>query len=111
MSRTATIERPTRFHHPDRASFDLATILRTVGDPVRLAIVRLLHEGERTCGEVAEPLGMPYSTASYHLRLLREAGVTQTRRKGTQAWVSLRVEDLESRFPGLVELMTRPEDA
>ncbi|MEU3982852.1 metalloregulator ArsR/SmtB family transcription factor [Streptomyces sp. NPDC026672] len=106
---SATTERPSRYHHPDTAALDLATILRTVGDPLRLAIVRLVHEKERTCSEVGEVFGMPSSTNSYHLRLLREAGVTQTRRRGTQAWVSIRTDDLESRFPGLVAVLTRPE--
>lgn len=107
--RTEAAARPSRYHHPEPATFDLATILHTVGDPIRLAIVRLLHGNELTCGAVGERLGLPYSTASYHLRLLREAGVTQTRRIGTEARASLRVDDLESRFPGLVDLLTRSE--
>ena len=41
-----------RIVHPDVAAFDLATIMRTVGDPVRLAIVRELRDGrERACGD------------------------------------------------------------
>ena len=43
---------------------------------------------------------------SYHLRLLREAGVTRTRAEGTQRFISLRRDDLEERFPGLVEVLT-----
>ena len=54
--------------------------MRTVGDPVRLAIVRELADGERArCGVLQATLGIPASTGSYHLRLLREAGVTRTR--------------------------------
>ena len=50
---------------------------------------------------------MPASTGSYHLRLLREAGVTRTRADGTLRLISLRREDLESRFPGLVDVLSR----
>lgn len=93
--------------HPATESLDLATIMRTVGDPLRLEIVGLLADGrEMTCNELQDALGLPASTGSYHLKLLREAGVTRTRAEGTQRNISLRQKDLEERFPGLVELMT-----
>ncbi|MGH2866166.1 MAG: ArsR/SmtB family transcription factor [Solirubrobacteraceae bacterium] len=97
-----------RISHPDAAALDLATIMRSVGDPVRLAIVRLLADGQpHACGKISTALGLPASTASYHMRLLREAGVTRTRAEGTLRLISLRREDLEQRFPGLVGLLTR----
>jgi DNA-binding transcriptional ArsR family regulator len=98
----------TKIPHPDVAAFDLATIMRTLGDPLRLQIVRVLADDrERPCGELSDQLGLPDSTSSYHLRLLREAGVTRTRAVGTQRLISLRRDDLEARFPGLVDVLTR----
>jgi DNA-binding transcriptional ArsR family regulator len=95
--------------HPAASALDLATIMRTVGDPVRLAIVRLLADGEEhSCSDLQAALGIPASTGSYHLRLLREAGVTRTRAAGTARLISLRRDDLESRFPGLADVLTRP---
>jgi DNA-binding transcriptional ArsR family regulator len=92
--------------HPAADQIDLATVLRTVGDPVRLEIVRILADGgERNCGQMTDALGLPSSTGSYHLRLLREAGVTRTRPDGTERYMSLRRGDLESRFPGLLEVL------
>ena len=94
--------------HPDVAALDLATIMRTLGDPLRLDIVRLLGDGRpRVCGEISSLLGIPASTGSYHLRLLREAGVTRTEAVGTQRFISLRRDDLEARFPGLADVLTR----
>jgi DNA-binding transcriptional ArsR family regulator len=94
--------------HPATTELDLATIMRTVGDPLRLTIVRLLSDDrERNCSEVSEALGLPMSTASYHMRLLREAGVTRTRAAGTERWMSLRREDLDARFPGLLDVLTQ----
>jgi DNA-binding transcriptional ArsR family regulator len=94
--------------HPAAEALDLPTIMRTLGDPLRLDIVRVLAaEGPRNCGELSEFLGLPSSTCSYHLRLLREAGVTRTRAEGTQRVISLRGDDLEARFPGLVGVLTR----
>ena len=82
--------------------------MRTVGDPLRLEIVRLLADGrEWSCNDLQQALGLPASTGSYHLRLLREAGVTRTRAEGTQRFISLRRGDLEGRFPGLVDVLTR----
>jgi DNA-binding transcriptional ArsR family regulator len=99
---------PVKIRHPEVDALDLATIMRTVGDPVRLAIVRELKDGrERACGDLQTALGIPASTGSYHLKLLREAGVTRTRAEGTTRWISLRRDDLEGRFPGLVDVLTR----
>jgi DNA-binding transcriptional ArsR family regulator len=105
---TASPIAPDKIRHPDVATLDLATIMRTVGDPVRLAIVRLVADGrEHSCGDLQAALNIPASTGSYHLRLLREAGVTRTRADGTARLISLRSEDLEARFPGLVAVLTR----
>jgi DNA-binding transcriptional ArsR family regulator len=91
-------------HHPSAEDLDLATVLRTLGDPARLEIVRLLGGGgELTCSALQQRLGIPVSTGSYHLKLLREAGVTRTRAEGTLRHISLRRDDLESRFPGLLD--------
>jgi DNA-binding transcriptional ArsR family regulator len=93
-------------HHPAASELDLANILRTVGDPLRLAIVRELSGGdEKPCNQLQEALGLPASTCSYHLRLLREAGVTRTRAEGTERFTSLRRDDLDARFPGLVDVL------
>jgi DNA-binding transcriptional ArsR family regulator len=43
------------------------------------------------------------STLSHHLRVLRDAGVTRTRQEGTRCFVELRRDDLEFRFPGLLD--------
>ena len=94
--------------HPSIDALDLATIMRTVGDPLRLQIVRMLADGEEhSCNDMNRTLGLPMSTGSYHLRLLREAGVTRTRAAGTQRLISLRRDDLEARFPGLVDVLVR----
>jgi len=93
--------------HPAASALDLATIMRTVGDPLRLDIVRLLADDvPRPCSDVSAAMGLPVSTCSYHLRLLREAGVTRTRAEGTQRFISVRRDDLEDRFPGLIEVLT-----
>ena len=98
--------RTERIRHPEVGSFDLATIMRALGDPLRIEIVRLVDlEREILCTELYGRLGLPNSTGSYHLRQLREAGVTRAKAKGAKRMISLRREDLESRFPGFLDLV------
>jgi DNA-binding transcriptional ArsR family regulator len=97
-----------KIHHPPAEALDLATIMRTLGDPIRLEMIRILADGrQHPCGELSAELGLPASTGSYHMRLLREAGLTRALAAGTQRLISLRREDLETRFPGLVDVLTR----
>ena len=100
--------RESKIPHPPAEAIELATVMRTVGDPLRLEIVRMLADGdERACADLQAALGLPASTGSYHLRLLREAGVTRTRAAGTQRMISLRRDDLDRLFPGLLDVLTR----
>ncbi|UBU63588.1 ArsR family transcriptional regulator [Acidithiobacillus ferrooxidans] len=101
------------FYHPDRDSLDLASILHALSDPVRLRIVQsLAQSGELTCG--AFGIDAPKSTLSHHFKVLREGGVIRTRMEGVHRVVSLRMEDLNARFPGLVQAILTvlaPKDA
>ena len=75
--------------------------MRTLGDPVRLEIVALLADRRpRACGELSTALGMPASAGSYHLRLLREAGIARARADGTVRHVRLRREGSRRALPG-----------
>ena len=68
-----------------------------------------LRPGTRTTswGELDAPVAK--STLSHHLRVLRSSGVTRTREEGTRCYVHLRAEELEERFPGLLQsLMASP---
>lgn len=89
-------------YHPDQKDISLAGVLYALGDPVRLEIVkRLAREGELTCGALDMPVAK--STLSHHFKLLRESGVLQCRKEGTQHINSLRRADLDARFPGLLD--------
>jgi len=87
--------------HPDRADIHLSTVLYALSDPVRLLMVSELQRlGESACGDIEVPVVK--STLSHHTRTLREAGVVNVRSQGTLRLVSLRSEDLDARFPGLL---------
>ena len=92
---------PTYLPMPETDELELPAVLEALADPIRLQIVAAVAPGEVACGSFPLPVGD--STRSHHLRILREAGVTETRVVGTKRLVSLRREDLDRRFPGLLD--------
>jgi DNA-binding transcriptional ArsR family regulator len=87
---------------PDISDLELTAVLQALGDPMRLTIVRVLaSEGEKACGVI--PLDVGKATRSHHFKVLRESGLTHTRLNGTHRYVTLRRDDLEARFPGLLD--------
>ncbi len=96
--------------HPAPDEFLLGDVLHALSDPVRLGIVRSLARSPgQPCGLL--DLGVAKSTLSHHLKVLREAGVTQTRIDGTQRLVSVRADELDVRFPGLLDSVLRCAEA
>ncbi len=88
---------------PDRDQIQLVDVLHALSDPVRLQIVRFLAATDRevSCGTI--PLPVSKSTGSHHYKVLREAGVIRVRDAGTQRLHLLRRDDLDARFPGLLD--------
>lgn len=93
-------------YEPDLATVPITTVLQALADDARLAIVGALAAGdERCCGMF--DLGLAKATRSHHLKVLREAGLTHTRIEGTSRHVSLRRDELERHFPGLLDSVLR----
>jgi len=91
---------------PAPADFRLPRILAALADPHRLATVQYVaRNGESWCTQVMQEAGlaMSKSTFSHHLRILREAGVLTKRIQGTKGYTRLRKDDLDLRFPGLMD--------
>ena len=92
--------------HPTRDQIELPMVLDCLSDPTRLAIVYNLARYDRAatdmrCGDFAVFGGK--SNLAYHFARLREAGLIQTRIAGTTRYIKLRREDLDARFPGLID--------
>jgi DNA-binding transcriptional ArsR family regulator len=97
-------------YHPDKADIHLSSVLYALSDPVRLYILSEIHKaGERTCGDLQVPIVK--STLSHHVKTLREAGIVRVRTQGTQRFTSIRTEDLEERFPGLLQAVLNAYEA
>jgi DNA-binding transcriptional ArsR family regulator len=88
-------------HHPECHEIEMAAVLHALSDPMRLRIVAALADGaERMCNSFDLPVVK--STCTHHFKVLRESGVIRQRVAGTKRVNSLRVDDLEARFPGLL---------
>jgi ArsR family transcriptional regulator len=76
---------------------DLANVMRALGHPVRLSILRILAEkqqGDCCCTDVTECLPLAQSTVSQHIKVLLDAGLVERHAKGTRNCYSLRAERL-----------------
>ncbi|MEO3797257.1 metalloregulator ArsR/SmtB family transcription factor [Nonomuraea sp. B10E15] len=91
-------------HHPELGKIALTEVMAALSDPIRVGLVRVLADGrERGWGQLRAPVAK--STLSHHLRVLRDAGLTRTRQEGTRCYVTLRGDDLQARFPGLLQVV------
>lgn len=98
--------------HTDPAEVPVLEALSAVADPVRLQLVRELAGSEdwtRSCGSFDVPVGK--AALSHHFSVLRGAGLVEQRDMGAKRVNRLRREEFEARFPGLLHLLLRADDA
>jgi DNA-binding transcriptional ArsR family regulator len=92
------------YTHPKLRDVTLPMVMQALSDPCRIEILRtLLDTGELACGDI--PLTISKATASHHFAVLREAGLIATRTEGTRCLNSVRREEMDERFPGLIDLV------
>ena len=90
--------------HPDIADVALTDVLFALSDPARLQIVRDLAAGPLEMAQFgATNPALPKSTKSHLMKVLREAGVIRNEPRGRERLVSLRREELDTTFPGLLD--------
>ncbi|PZE60351.1 transcriptional regulator [Curtobacterium sp. MCPF17_047] len=91
----------------DLADIPLETVLKALGDPTRLEIVRMLADGAPLPkNDVWAAFAASKATCSYHFKTLREAGVVVYEVHGRTHDIRLRVNELNLRFPGLLLAVT-----
>ena len=97
-----------------KTATDLTRVARTfhaLSDPTRLQVLDMLANGERCVCELQDAVGAAQSRLSFHLRVLREAGIVNDRKQGRWVYYSLRPDVMDElsafiqeRKPGLVVL-------
>lgn len=65
-------------------------LLKALGDETRMRIVQCLLDGERCACTLVPAVGRAQPTVSQHLRILEEAGVLESWRKGVNIWYRIR---------------------
>jgi DNA-binding transcriptional ArsR family regulator len=71
-------------------------VFRAIADPTRREILRLLRGGQQTVGGIAGNFRMSRPAVSKHLRLLRSAGLVDTRQEGTSRLCGLNAKPLQA---------------
>ena len=96
--------------HPATEDIDLSAVLSALADPMRRRVVLELAqhpETERLCASFELPVAK--STRTHHWRVLREAGLVWQHDAGNRLVMRLRHEDLQERFPGLLDTLAALE--
>ena len=98
---------PEPLPEPSRDDIRLEAIFGALSQPLRLTIIqKLLVESEsydHSCGWFG--FNRPKSSLTHHFKALREAGLIRQRQYGLERRSRVRAEDLNDRFPGLLDLV------
>lgn len=97
----------SEFERPDLGRIPLDRVLHALADADRLAIIRRLACGDEVCCRVAAGPDLPKATLSRHFKTLRAAGLVETRKEGLEHVNRLRRDEIDARFPGLLESVLR----
>jgi DNA-binding transcriptional ArsR family regulator len=97
--------------HPSVEDITVEAILHALSDPVRVAIFAQVVGSEcpQSCSDFANigERDIPKSTLSQHFKVLREAGLIRSERRGVEMHNTSRCFEIEKRFPGLIAAITR----
>jgi len=110
LDQTACCSPMVRGPLDEEAAVDLARMFKALSDPVRLRLLSLIasHEGGEACVcDLTGPFDVSQPTISHHLKILREAGLVGSERRGT--WVYYWV--LPAALTRLSALFQAPEAA
>lgn len=101
-----------QFVHPSKDDITLTGVLGALADPMRLRILKtlMMKDGCKSCSEAIPVPGMAKSTLSNHFRILREAGLIRTSKRGVEHRNTVRLEDMQERFPGLLKMILKFAD-
>ena len=109
MSAAADTDRPPLLPEPAVETLKLEAVMGALAEPLRMTIARKLlldsDAYDHPCGWFG--FDRPKSSLTHHFKVLREAGVIHQRQYGLERRSRLRAEELNQRFPGLLDLVAR----
>lgn len=83
-----------------------AALFHALSDETRVAILQMLRDGERCVCELQDELGAAQSRLSFHLRVLKDAGVVKDRREGRWAYYAIAPDALQDAHDIVRDLAT-----
>ena len=87
-------------------------VFKAISDPSRRKILKILKEGSKTAGELAEEFEITKGSLSHHFNILKAAGLVRCERRGQQIVYSLNLSVLEETASLLLDLFgAKPESA
>jgi len=89
---------------PHESDFDLFVVMSAFADPTRRALVEYIAADPGTSCSTYD-FGVTKSALTRHWRVLREAGIIRQEAEGNRHRNWLRTEELDRRFPGLLDLV------
>jgi DNA-binding transcriptional ArsR family regulator len=98
-------------HHPDMKDVTVEAILHALSDPVRVAIYAEIvgQDCSQSCSSFLRvgAKNIPKSTLSQHFKILREAGLIRSERRGVEMHNTSRCAEVEQRYPGLISAIAK----
>jgi len=82
---------------PTRYALDVyraVSLFHALSDPIRLSIMELLRGGERCVCDLQDDLETAQSKLSFHLKVLKDAGLVEDRREGRWSYYTIVPESL-----------------
>lgn len=77
-----------------KVDFPTAKVFHALSDPLRLKIIESLRETEFCVADLCDHLGVSQSKLSFHLRVLKDAGIVRSRSQGRWAYYSLNLPQI-----------------
>jgi len=99
------VRQRTDLWHPTREAIDVGQVLAALADPHRRHVVTTLLRAPAGSVDSCAMFGLPLSksTRTHLLRVLREAGLIRVVDLGNRVAVTVRRDDIDARFPGLLD--------
>lgn len=103
---------PDPLPQPAIEELKLEKVLAALSDPLRLRIMQGLLVSSENFDHSCSWFGFdrPKSSLTHHFKALREAGLISQRQYGLERRSRVRLEDLSTRFPGIIDLVLAWED-
>jgi DNA-binding transcriptional ArsR family regulator len=80
-------------------------VFQALSDPTRRQILRILHNGDLTAGEIADQFSLAKSTLSGHFNVLKHAGLIVAEKNGARIVYSLNVSVVEQALAAMLDLL------